>query len=31
MRLLGFEFKSDDIKMSKAMEFIVEKILPDHK
>ena len=31
MRLLGFEFKSDDIKMSKAMEFIVEKILPDYK
>ena len=31
MRLLGFEFKSDDIKMAKAMEFIVKKILPDYK
>ena len=31
MRLLGFEFKSDDMKMAKAMEFIVKKIMPDYK
>ena len=29
-RLLGLEFKSDNIIKSKAMEFIVNKILPDY-
>ena len=30
-RLLGLEFKSNKIITSKAMKFIVKKILPDHK
>ena len=29
-RLLGLEFKSDNIIKSKAMEFIVNKILSDY-
>ena len=31
MRLLGLEFKSDNIIKSKAMKFIVKKMLPDYK
>ena len=31
MRLLGLEFKSDNILKSKAMRFIVTKILPNYK
>ena len=30
-RLLGLEFKSDNIMKSNAMKFIVKKILPDYK
>ena len=30
-RLLWLEFKSDNILISKAIKFIVEKILPDYK
>ena len=30
-RLLGLEFKSDNIIKSNAMKFIVKKILPDYK
>ena len=30
-RLLWLEFKSDNILTSKAIKFIVEKILPDYK
>ena len=30
-RLLRLEFKSDNITKSKAIQFIVEKILPDYK
>ena len=29
--LLGLEFESNNIIKSKAMEFIVKKILPDYK
>ena len=29
-RLLGLEFKSNDIIKSKAMQFIVKEILPDY-
>ena len=31
MRLLGLGFKSDNIIKSKAIKFIVKKILPDYK
>ena len=31
MSLLGLEFKSDNLTKSKAMKFIVKKILPDYK
>ena len=31
MRLLGLEFKSDNIIKSKAIKFIVKKMLPDYK
>ena len=31
MRLLGLEFKSDNIIKSKAIKFIVQKMLPDYK
>ena len=31
MRLLGLEFKSDNIIKSKAIKFIVKKVLPDYK
>ena len=30
-KLLGLEFKSDNMKKSKTMKFIVKKILPDYK
>ena len=30
-RLLGFKFESDNIIKSKAIKFIVKKILPDYK
>ena len=30
-RLLGLEFKSDNTIKSKAIKFIVKKILPDYK
>ena len=30
-RLLGLEFKSDNIIKSKTVKFIVKKILPDYK
>ena len=31
MRLLVLEFKSDNAIKSKAIEYIVKKILPDYK
>ena len=31
MRLLELEFKSNNIIKSKAMKFIVKKLLPDYK
>ena len=31
MRLLGLQFKSDNIIKSKAIKFIVKKILPNYK
>ena len=31
MRLLGLDFKSDNIIKSKAIKFIVKKMLPDYK
>ena len=30
-RLLGLEFKSDNIIKSKTVKFIIKKILPDYK
>ena len=30
-RLLGLEFKSENIIKSKAIKFIIEKTLPDYK
>ena len=31
MKLLGLQFKSDNIIKSKAIKFIVKKILPNYK
>ena len=31
MRLLGLDFKSDNVIKSKAIKFIVKKVLPDYK
>ena len=31
MRLLGLQFKSDNIIKSKAIKFIIKKILPNYK
>ena len=31
MRLLGLEFKSDNMTKSKVMKYIVKKILPDYE
>ena len=31
MRLLGLQFKSDNIIKSKAIKFIFKKILPNYK
>ena len=31
MKLLGLDFKSDKVIKSKAIKFIVKKVLPDYK
>ena len=31
MRLLGLDFKSDNVIKSKAIKFIVKNVLPDYK
>ena len=31
MRLLGLDFKSDNVIKSKAIKFIVKKVLSDYK